>query len=56
MRVGNTQNLTHIDKVCPSGTYFAENDRGTWTAVSIEPLQSPTADVDYAIVTYDKVE
>ena len=27
-----------------------------WTAVSNEPLHSPTADVDYAIVTYDKVE
>jgi dihydrofolate reductase len=56
MRVADRLIVTHIDKVCRCDTFFPEIDGGAWTAVSNEPLHSPTADVDYAIVTYDKVE
>jgi dihydrofolate reductase len=46
--------VTHIDKVYACDTFFPEIDHATWTAVANEPLHSPTAGVDYAIVTYDK--
>jgi dihydrofolate reductase len=47
--------VTHIDKVYRCDTFFPAIDAARWAAVSNEPLHSPTADVDYAIVTYDKV-
>jgi dihydrofolate reductase len=56
MRIADRLIVTHIDKVYRCDTFFPEIDGGAWTAVSNEPLHSPTADVDYAIVTYDKVE
>jgi dihydrofolate reductase len=56
MRVADRLIVTHIDKVYHCDTFFPEIDSRAWTAVSNEPLHSPTADVDYAIVTYDKVE
>jgi dihydrofolate reductase len=55
MRVADRLIVTHIDKVYRCDTFFPAIDRSEWTAVSNEPLHSPTADVDYAIVTYDKV-
>jgi dihydrofolate reductase len=47
--------VTHIDKVYRCDTFFPAIDASRWAAVSNEPLHSPTADVDCAIVTYDKV-
>ncbi|WP_198115315.1 dihydrofolate reductase [Massilia rhizosphaerae] len=56
MHVANRLIVTHIDKAYRCDTFFPEIDGARWAAVSSEPLHSPTADVDYAIVTYDKVE
>ena len=56
MRVADRLIVTHIDKVYHCDTFFPEIDSRTWTAVSNEPLHSPTAGVDYAIVTYDKIK
>ena len=55
MRVADRLIVTHIDKVYRCDTFFPAIDHASWTAVSNEPLHSPTAGVDYAIVTYDKV-
>jgi dihydrofolate reductase len=55
MHVADRLIVTHIDKVYRCDTFFPAIDHASWTAVSNEPLHSPTADVDYAIVTYDKV-
>ena len=46
--------VTHIDKVFRCDTFFPEIDGARWTAVLNEPLHSPTAGVDCAIVTYDR--
>jgi len=56
MRVADRLIVTHIDKVYRCDTFFPAIDSSEWTAVANEPLHSPTADVDYAIVTYDKVK
>jgi dihydrofolate reductase len=56
MRVADRLIVTHIDKVYRCDTFFPAIDHASWTAVSNEPLHSPTAGVDYAIVTYDKVK
>jgi dihydrofolate reductase len=56
MNVADRLIVTHIDKVYRCDTFFPEIDGAQWTAVSNEPLHSPTAGVDYAIVTYDKVK
>lgn len=55
LRVADRLIVTHIDKVYRCDTFFPAIDSSEWTAVSNEPLHSPTAGVDYAIVTYDKV-
>jgi len=54
MAVADRLIVTHIDKVYRCDTFFPEIDGTRWTAVSNEPLHSPTAGVDCAIVTYDK--
>lgn len=56
MDVADRLIVTHIDKAYRCDTFFPAIDGATWTAVSNEPLHSPTAGVDYAIVTYDRVE
>jgi dihydrofolate reductase len=56
MNVADRLIVTHIDKVYRCDTFFPEIDSARWAAVSNEPLHSPTAGVDYAIVTYDKVK
>ncbi|MCS0614947.1 dihydrofolate reductase [Massilia kyonggiensis] len=56
MHVADRLIVTHIDKVYRCDTFFPEIDSARWAAVSNEPLHSPTAGVDYAIVTYDKVK
>jgi len=47
--------VTHIAKTYRCDTFFPKIDPARWAAVSNEPLHSPTAGVDYAIVTYDKI-
>jgi dihydrofolate reductase len=54
MDVADRLIVTHIDKVYRCDTFFPEIDGARWTAVSNEPLHSPTAGVDCAIVTYDR--
>ena len=56
MHVADRLIVTHIDKVYRCDTFFPAIDSAQWAAVSNEPLHSATADVDYAIVTYDKVK
>jgi dihydrofolate reductase len=56
MDVADRLIVTHIDKVYRCDTFFPKIDSARWAAVSNEPLHSPTAGVDYAIVTYDKVK
>lgn len=56
MNVADRLIVTHIDEVYRCDTFFPEIDSARWAAVSNEPLHSPTAGVDYAIVTYDKVK
>jgi dihydrofolate reductase len=48
--------VTHIDKVYRCDTFFPEIDGARWAAVANEPLHSPTGGVDYAIVTYDRIQ
>jgi dihydrofolate reductase len=55
MHVADRLVVTHIDKAYRCDTFFPEIDSAQWAAVSNEPLHSPTAGVDYAIVTYDRV-
>jgi dihydrofolate reductase len=47
--------VTHIDRTYACDTFFPEIDTARWTAVSSAPQRSAAEDVEFSVVTYDRV-